>query len=111
MSAAASPALIMQLVNHQLLTGIKQRFHPFDKTFQPRVVFRLADLIQLFAQFQLFHQERGIANGMLLAGQIEAMQRKEIFCASQRMAQRLPGLVYSGGMLNRRKLFPPQARW
>ncbi|VTM58143.1 Uncharacterised protein [Klebsiella pneumoniae] len=94
MSAAASQLSIMQLVNHQLLTGIKQRFHPFDKTFQPRVVFRLADLIQLFAQFQLFHQERGIANGMLLAGQIEAMQRKEIFLreSADGAASARPGL-------------------
>ena len=68
------PRLVIQLFNHQLMPGIKLRFDPLDKAFQPRFIFRLAYLIELFAQFQLFHQERGIAYGMLLAGEIETVK-------------------------------------
>ena len=39
------------------------------------------DLVQFFTQFQLFHQERGVAHSMLLAGEIKTVQRKQIFRA------------------------------
>ena len=68
------PRLVIQLFDHQLMAGIKQHFYPLDKAFQPRFIFRLAYLIELLAQFQLFHQERGIAHGMLLAGEIETVK-------------------------------------
>jgi hypothetical protein len=55
------------------MAGIKLRFTRLIK-LSSRASSRLANLIQLFAQFQLFHQERGIAHGVLLAGEIETVK-------------------------------------
>ena len=87
------------------MPGIKLRFDPLDKAFQPRFILRFAYFIQLFAQLQLFHQERGIAHGVLFAGEIETMKRKEIFGAGQRVAKGLPRLINGGGLLHRGELF------
>jgi hypothetical protein len=41
---------------------------------------------------------------VLFARQIKAVEREEIFCAGQRMAQRLPGLVDGRRLRNRSQL-------
>ena len=87
------------------MAGIKHTLHARDKAFQARFVFSLFNLIQLFAQLQLFHQKRRIANGMLFARQIKTVEREQIFSTRQRMTQRLPGLVNGGRVRNCSQLF------
>ena len=75
------------------MAGIEHAFYALDEAFQTRFIFGLFNLIQLFTQFQLFHQKRRITHGVLFTRQIKAMKREQILSARQWMAQRLPGLI------------------
>ena len=81
------------MLHHLLMAGIEHTLYARDKAFQTRFVFGLFNLIKLFAKLQLLHQKRRVAHGVLLAREIKPVERKQIFCTRQRMAQRLPGLV------------------